>query len=148
GVQGFHQEYGLRVEIQADQFCADDGFVKLNIMSHQKACALHIRQKGVHYLTEGYPFFQSTLGRDAVELPGVIRDVEAGGADEIIMPGEELPPVIMELPGDLHQARRVVEVGYSRRFIMRYASSFGIENQVHRSGVLRSQDWEKTAVFA
>jgi hypothetical protein len=55
-------------------------------------------------------FFEGALGRNAVYLLGVERDIETVGPDNVVLLRDELAVVVMQLPGELYQPGPVVEV--------------------------------------
>ena len=73
-----------------------------------------ILAKDLQDFFEVMPFFQGTLGRDAVYFFRIERDRKTLGADDVVFVGKELSPSVMQLPCQLNQPWPVVQVRHGR----------------------------------
>src|SRR5690606_7842585 len=108
----------------------------------QEPGPLHVGEQGFHDFADWYALLQGTFCGYAMDLLGIIGDVKAVRPHDKIVAGEEFPPAVVELPGYLNQPRPVVEVCDRGRFVVGYAGSFGVEYEIHSSGLKAATRWE------
>ncbi len=106
-------------------------YIETYILTYNKLRFGERKIKFLQYLMQRHAFFFCQCCRNAMDLLGIIRNIKAIGANEIILMLHQNPHSIVYLPGNLYTARPVVCIGNRGIPTFGQTGGFSIKNQVH-----------------
>ena len=113
---------------------ADYVHIELDVMTHNHRGFLQVGGELAQDKVKVATNFERLFGCDVVHLFGnVERNDEPVGFDDVVFGKKELSVQVVALPGQLHKARPVGEIGQWRLVIGRQTGCLGVENQEHFS---------------